>query len=203
MKKRQIIIIAAMFAGFLAAGLTVYWNTLKPTVKPLGTGSHSNESPLYEAHDKAMNIFVKGLDRSSGWPYNTTTTIRQSRSRYNQMKQALLAYLGAARSEKLELPVPEGMALGQFYFTPDGEAVVDLSTAQVNKEHFGFYEELVFIRGLIEVLSRNFFEIKQVKILVDGQDAPTLAGHYALGTNDAPPVAQPASGKANPKTGKP
>ena len=202
MKKRQIIIGSAMLAGFLLAALAVYWNTLKPAVKSLETASRSSESPLYEAHDKAMNIFIKGLDRGSGWPYNTTTAIRQSKSRYNQMKQALLAYLGGARSEKLELPVPEGMALGQFYFTPTGEAVVDLSTTQVKKENFGFYEELLFLRGLIEVLSRNFFEIKQVKILVDGQDSQTLAGHYALGTNDFTPQAPSAPGKALPKNGK-
>jgi hypothetical protein len=82
------------------------------------------------------------------------------------------------------VPVPAGLVLNEFFFTPQGMAVVDLSTAQVVPGSFGFFEETLFIRCLIETLSQNFFEIKQVKVLVDGQEAPTLGGHYALGTAD-------------------
>jgi hypothetical protein len=74
--------------------------------------------------------------------------------------------------------------LNEFYFTPLGTAAVDLSTAQMKPGSFGFYEESLFIKGMVEVLAKNFFEVKQVKVLVDGKDAPTLAGHYALGTSD-------------------
>ena len=70
--------------------------------------------------------------------------------------------------------------------------MVDLSMISVNKPTFGFVEETLFVKGLIEVLSKNFFEVKMVKILVNGQDAPTLAGHYALGTSD--PIVSTALG---------
>jgi len=127
---------------------------------------------------------LKGVAASDGRPINLAATIRESKSRYNQMKQAVLAYLQGPRTGKIQVPVPEGMTLNEFYLTPQGMAVVDLSMAQVKPEQFGFYEEFLFVRGLIETLSGNFFEIQQVKVLVDGQDAPTLAGHYALSTSD-------------------
>jgi hypothetical protein len=151
----------------------------------------TNNSPLYEAGDKPMRVYMKAVDMGDGRLFNLQTTIYQSKSRVNQMRQLLLAFLNGPRTGKDQVPVPEGLKLNEFYFTPDNTAVVDVSTSDIAPGQFGFYEEVLFVRGLIETLSQNFFEIKQVKILVDGQDAPTLAGHYALGTADlGAPVAQ-------------
>jgi hypothetical protein len=66
----------------------------------------------------------------------------------------------------------------------------------VNAQKIGFYEETLFIRGLIDTLANNFYEVKQVRVLVNGQEVPTLAGHYALGTSDAT-AAVSASNPAN------
>jgi hypothetical protein len=169
-------------AALLAVGLM--WAVKKHSGPKVEMAPHSNNSPLFEANDKPMTIFLKAVEVENGRPYNVTATIRESKSRYNQMKQAVLAFLHGPRTGKFQVPVPEGMDLNEFYFTPLGTAVVDLSTAKVKPESFGFYEEAVFIRGIIEVMAKNFFEVKQVKVLVDGQDAPTLGGHYALGTSD-------------------
>lgn len=153
-----------------------------PKLEPL----HSqNQSPLYEAGDKSMTIYIKAVAVESGKVMNSAATIRQSKSRVNQMKQAVLAYLAGPRRGSVQVPVPEGTGLNEFYFTPTGAAVVDLSVSQVQREKVGFYEETLFVRGLIETLTGNFFEVKQVKILVDGQDQPTLFGHYALATSEA------------------
>jgi hypothetical protein len=114
------------------------------------------------------------------------------------MKQAILAYLSGPRTGSRQVPVPEGLSLNEFYFTPSGVAVADLSTANVNKEKVGFYEEAFFIRGLIETLTGNFFEVKQVKVLVEGQDQATILGHYALGTSEASmPVSASSTGPVN------
>jgi len=155
-----------------------------------------NPSPLYEAGDKPETIYIKAVAVESGKMVNAAATIRQSKSRVNQMKQAILAYLQGSRKGSIQVPVPEGTALNEFYFTPTGAAVADLSIADVKKERVGFYEETLFVRGLIETLTGNFFEVKQVKILVDGQDQPTLFGHYALATSEASmPVTENSNGK--------
>ena len=168
----------------LVAVIGALWMVKKHSGPKVTLAPKSNNSPLFEANDKPMTIYLKAVEAENGRPYNVTAVIRQSKSRYNQMKQAVLAFLHGPRTGKFQVPVPEGMELNEFYFTPLGTAVVDLATAKVKPENFGFYEEAVFIRGVIEVLAKNFFEVKQVKVLVDGQDAPTLGGHYALGTSD-------------------
>jgi len=164
----------------------VVWKWRSPaTAEKVILVSKASNAPLYEAHDKPATIVLKAVEMESGRPANITATIRQSKSRYNQMKQAVLAFLRGPKTGKFQVPVPEGMELNEFYFTPLGVAVVDLSVNQAKAGSLGFYEETLLIKGLIEVLSRNFFEVKQVKVLVDGQDAPTLMGHYALGTNES------------------
>ncbi len=145
----------------------------------------SAQAPLFDPHDKPMTVVLKGIDVSSGKVVGYKTVIRESKTRYNQMKQVVLAYLGGPREGKIQVPVPSGMGLNQFYLTAEGSAVIDLSLNGVKPESFGFYEEVLFVRGMIEALTGNFFEVKQVKLLADGQDALVLGGHYALGTSEA------------------
>jgi spore germination protein GerM len=166
----------------------------RPSIEPIR--SSGNTSPLYDVHDKPTTVFLRAVDKQNGRFFNIAATIRQSKSRYNQIKQAVMAFLQGPRTGPLQVPVPEGLVLNEFYLTPQGTGVLDLSTAQVKAGDFGFYEEVLFIRGIMESLNRNFPEVKQVKILVDGQDAPTLGGHYALGTADA---AMPVTISGNPK----
>ncbi len=154
------------------------------THKKIEAVHNANNLSLYEPGDKPMKVYIKAVEMDNGKFFNLEQTIYQSKTRVNQMRQLLLIFLNGPRTGKDQVPVPEGLKLNDFYFTPQGAAVVDISTADIQPGLFGFYEEVLFIRGLIESLSQNFFEIKQVKVLVNGTEAPTLAGHYALGTAD-------------------
>jgi hypothetical protein len=169
---------------FLAIVTGVLWTVRKHSKPEIAPVRAVALSPLFDPRDKSMNILLKGVEVESGRIVGFNATIRESKSRYNQMKQAVLAYLQGPRSGATQVAVPEGLGLNEFYLTSQGMAVVDLSTSQLKGESFGFYAEALFIRGMIETLTGNFFEVKQVKVLVNGQDAPTLGGHYALGTSE-------------------
>jgi hypothetical protein len=162
--------------------------------KSIEAAKSVSRSPLYEPGDRPTTIFLKEVETENGKAVNVASTIHQSKIRENQMQQAIEAYLQGPRTGPVQVPVPDGMALNEFYFTPSGTAVVDLSVDQVKKEKTGFYDEALFVRGLIETLTGNFFEVKQVKVLVEGQDAPTILGHYALGTSEA---SMPVSAASN------
>ncbi len=168
----------------LAIVLGVIWFFRHGAHKKIELIHNANNSPLYEAGDKTMKVFIKAVEMDNGKLFNLEKTIYQSKTRVNQMRQLLLVFINGPRTGKDQVPVPEGLKLNDFYFTSQGTAVVDVSTTDIPPGQFGFYEEVLFIRGLIETLSQNFFEIKQVKVLVNGNEAPTLAGHYALGTAD-------------------
>ncbi len=179
----KILISLTLFCVSIGAiDLVFRWVRSLSKITPVHNAAHS---PLYEPGDKPTTIFVKEVEVESGKSINEGMVIHESKIRANQMQQAVEAYLQGPRTGRLQVPVPEGMAMNEFYFTPSGAAVVDLSIAQVQKERVGFYDEALFIRGLIETLTNNFFEVKQVKVLVEGQDVPTVLGHYALGTSEA------------------
>jgi hypothetical protein len=143
--------------------------------------SNSNQLPLYTSGDKPIKINLKTLDSETGKWSDLPVTIYQSKSRLNQVKQAVLLFIDYSQ----ELGVPPGLSVNEIYLTPEGNAIVDISTTGLTPSSMGFYDELLFVRGLIETLSKNFPAVRQVKLLVDGQDAPTIAGQYALGTSES------------------
>jgi len=163
-------------------------------------GGKATGSQLYEAHDRPATVFLRAVDMATGRPENIPAVIRLSRSRLNQLKQTVLAYLGGPREGNAQVPVPPGMELNEVYWMPDNTVVVDVSVSQIKPGETGFWEEELFVRGLIETVSKNFYEVKQVKLLVNGQDAPTLVGHYALGTSEnfgSPNAAHPSAASKN------
>jgi hypothetical protein len=185
MNRNSLIVKTALVVLFFIVVLCGFWFLKVHGANKKNELVHgANNSPLYEPGDKPMKVYLRAVEMDNGKFFNLQTTIYQSKTRVNQMRQLLLAFLNGARTGKGQVPVPEGLKLNDFYFTPQGIAVVDVSTSDIQPGQFGFYEEVLFIRGLIESLSQNFFEIKQVKVLVNGTESPTLAGHYALGTAD-------------------
>jgi hypothetical protein len=77
-------------------------------------------------------------------------------------------------------PFPEGTELRAIYLTPGGDAFIDLSQ-QISVAHpGGSLDELFTVYALVNVLTRNFFEISAVQILIEGQEVDTLAGHVDL-----------------------
>jgi len=76
--------------------------------------------------------------------------------------------------------IPADTQLRALYITPDGTCYVDLSEA-VRKDHpGGSKSELLTIYSIVNSLVLNVSEIERVQILIDGNEAPTLAGHIDL-----------------------
>ncbi len=82
--------------------------------------------------------------------------------------------------EGLLKTIPADTRLNAIYITPDRTGYVDLSEA-VRKNHpGGSKSELLTIYSLVNSLVLNVPEIERVQILIDGNQAPTLAGHVDL-----------------------
>ena len=93
-----------------------------------------------------------------------------------QIVQALLKGPQTA----LEPTIPEDTALKAFYLTQNGIAFVDLSVEVMENHPGGAQQELLTIYSIVNSLILNSNEIKAVKILIDGREASTLAGHIDL-----------------------
>ena len=94
-------------------------------------------------------------------------------------KQLLIALITRAPGpEKRTLPVEASLLA--FYIQPDGTAIADFSDEMVSGMPSGILSERLAVDSIAQTLGANVTGIRQVKILVHGQEAETLAGHVDL-----------------------
>jgi hypothetical protein len=77
-------------------------------------------------------------------------------------------------------PIPQGSDVRGVYLTPEGLCVVDLNAAFVDGHRSGMFAEQFTLFSLIETLALNLPDIRQIKVLVEGKERPSLAGHADL-----------------------
>lgn len=131
-------------------------------------------------------------------------------------KQLLNALITRVPDPKLRT-LPAEASLLAFYMQPDGTAIADFSDEISSAMPSGILSEQLAVQSIAQTLGANVSGIRQLKILVHGQEAETLAGHLDLygmfpvvsnsaagGNSSAPPSAAPAAapsggtGKAAP-----
>ncbi len=118
--------------------------------------------------------------------------------RSRQLLSALI--LRAPSPEKRTLPAQASLLA--FYLQPDGTAIADFSDEISSEMPSGILSEELAEQSIVQTLGANVSGIKQLKILVHGQEAEALAGHLDLygffPVAGAAAVAPPASTPATP-----
>lgn len=76
--------------------------------------------------------------------------------------------------------IPPGTTLRAIFVTARGQAFLDLS-GEVSKAHpGGSLNEQLTVYALVDALTANLPAILEVQLLINGQEADTLAGHIDL-----------------------
>jgi spore germination protein GerM len=76
---------------------------------------------------------------------------------------------------------PDDAVLRGAYLLPDGTALIDLGGPTLSQGwNTGSHQELMALYSLVQTVTANFPEAKQVRVLVNGEPAETLAGHISL-----------------------
>jgi spore germination protein GerM len=102
-------------------------------------------------------------------------SVRQQRA--EELLRALLAlYLDKASPH----PLPPGSDIRSVYMVDPGLAVIDINAAFADGHRSGVLEEELTVASLIQTLAANIPGILRVKILVEGKQRETLAGHADL-----------------------
>ncbi|MGO8796046.1 MAG: GerMN domain-containing protein [Candidatus Sulfotelmatobacter sp.] len=102
-------------------------------------------------------------------------SVRQQRA--EELLRALLAlYLDKSSPHA----IPQGSDVRSVYLVDPGLAVIDLNGAFADGHRSGVLEEELTVASLIQTLSANLPGILRVKILVEGKERETLAGHSDL-----------------------
>jgi hypothetical protein len=147
-------------------------------VAPPVSGS-SEQVTLYVAYDDAGVLRPKAVRI-------TLPTGRQERAA--EILRALLTLYLDKFSPHLLGP---GSDIRDVYLVDPGLAVIDLNAAFADNHRSGVLVEELSVVSLVQTLSANIPGITRVKILVDGNERETLAGHADLSNFfDVPAVTQ-------------
>jgi len=88
-------------------------------------------------------------------------------------------------------PLATGAEVREVFLVDPGLAVVDLNSAFVDGQVSGVLAEELTMTSIIQTLSTNIPGLVRVKVLVDGKERETLAGHADLsGFYDVQQVAE-------------
>ncbi|HUU49466.1 MAG TPA: GerMN domain-containing protein [Nitrospinota bacterium] len=82
--------------------------------------------------------------------------------------------------EKGMQTIPKETKLRELYIDNNGLAYVDFSKEITQNYPKGVWTEVLGVYSIVNTLVFNFSEIKQVKILIEGKEAETLAGHIDI-----------------------
>jgi spore germination protein GerM len=77
--------------------------------------------------------------------------------------------------------IAKGTILRAFFLESNGTATVDLTLPSREQQTGGAMAELLTIYAVVNSLTLNIEGVERVKLLVDGREAVTLAGHVEIG----------------------
>lgn len=97
-----------------------------------------------------------------------------------QFSQTIIAALIQGPTKGLMRTIPTGTTLRALFVAPDGTAYVDLTATLSDAHPGGIQSEQMTIFSIVNSLILNIPEINAVKILIDGRESITLAGHIDL-----------------------
>ena len=200
--KTTIVILAAMVALGLVTlpGLRQAVQRLRSTPRTEEQARREvMQEPISTPTDVEAQAQMYWLSAAS--PYSLEATAIQlplSADPVERSKQLLNALIARAPDpEKRTLPAEASLLA--FYIQPDGTAIADFSDEISSGMPSGILSEQLAVESIAQTLGANVTGIRQLKILVHGQEAGTLAGHLDLyGLFSVPSAAPAAAPSATP-----
>ncbi|MGA9255661.1 MAG: GerMN domain-containing protein [Candidatus Sulfotelmatobacter sp.] len=102
-------------------------------------------------------------------------SVRQQRA-----EELLRALIALSLDKSSPHPLPPGSDIRSVYLVDPGLAVIDVNAAFADGHRSGVLAEDLTVASLIQTLSANIPGILKVKVLVEGKQRDTLAGHADL-----------------------
>ncbi|HXV60367.1 MAG TPA: GerMN domain-containing protein [Vicinamibacteria bacterium] len=199
MKGRTILLAALLAVSLIASAVfATFWILSQPVPDTVGTDSLDQAAAASLPHpgdDDASpsegRIQVKlYVLASSGQELATVNEVIPLETSLQLQAKRVVALL-LERSQT----IPRGVVLRELFITSQGVAYLDLSREVVANHPGGSSAEELTVFSLTNTLVANFPAVKMVKILVEGREVQTLAGHLDLTVpyGRAPRYLQPES----------
>jgi Sporulation and spore germination len=174
------LVIATVVLLAAALGLSIYaWHVRKTVVsKPVATADTRPLAPPVAGPTERVTLFV-AYD-ADGTLRATSAQIPMPSGRQQRAEELLRALLSIYLDKNSPHALGAGADVRSVFLVDPGVAVIDLNSAFADTHRSGVLVEELTVASLIHTISANTPGILRVKILVDGKQRETLAGHADL-----------------------
>lgn len=178
MTRRIVVIFAVLLA--IALGLGTYaWYLKRKVARDERLAQQQMEmAPPANGPPTPVTLYVA---------FDSDATLRKSQMNVvlpEERSERARAVLGALFGAYLQSPSPHPIGAGaevrDVYLLGDDTAVVDTNSVFADKHPSGVLAEELTVASIVATLNANDSKIARVKILVNGQERETLAGHADL-----------------------
>jgi len=170
------------FAILLAAalGLSVYaWHMRKTAVAPPPAAVDTRPlAPPVAGPSERVVLFI--AHDEDGTLRSESAQIPMPSGRQQRAEELLRALLSRYLDKDSPHRLGAGADIRSVYLVDPGVAVIDLNSAFADTHRSGVLVEQLTVASLIQTVSVNTPNLLKVKILVDGKERETLAGHADL-----------------------
>jgi hypothetical protein len=178
--RRPIVIMFAILAA-VAVGLGFYALHLKRKVardEQAAIDQQVAVTPQGNGPPETITLYV--ANDSDGTLGKTQVSVPMPVERSERARAVLRTLLAQYLKANSTHPVGKDSDVRQVFLMDDGTAIVDTSAAFADSHPSGVLAEELTVASIVVTLNANDPKITQVKILVNGQERETLAGHADL-----------------------
>jgi hypothetical protein len=175
---RALLVVVAILFAAAAGGVYVWSRMTGPSPSALQSGAlQSGTSPARPARPDEPLMVTLYVPGSSALSAGLVPVKRQpdTQAQAREVLNAALSDLNAVQS-----PVLKEMKLRELFLDAAGACYVDVTPVPQAGIKASAWEELLALYAIVNTLTQNFEEIKQVRFLVEGREAQSLAGHIDL-----------------------
>jgi hypothetical protein len=165
--------------GLLAGAIAVLLIVRGPSGRDPGLGPGLIEDPETAGFGPGTRAFSLYFVDDSGLLVSEMRGVPEKPSRTRQIEAVLEELLaGSVRGHRSALPA--GTMLRNLFTDVSGTVYVDLSRDAERGQPGNFSAEYASLAALVRTITANFPEFAAVQLLIDGEPATTLAGHFSI-----------------------
>ena len=173
-KKHIGYLVLALIVGIVLWLLVLGTDQTKNRERIKNTAQHAAMAPAQK-----MPVHLYFSDQAGQFLMAESRVLKTARDPEFLARSIINALIKGPQKE-LARTLPAATTIRAVFVTQDGVCFVDLTPAVTENHPGGIHSELLTIYSIVNSLVLNVPTIKAVKILINGNESTTLAGHIDL-----------------------
>jgi hypothetical protein len=172
------IALSVLLAAVLGMGIYAWHMRGRAAATPVAAVDTQPVVPPAAGNTERVTLFVAYDD--IGVLHAQSAQIPLPSVRQQRAEELLRALITLYLEKSSPHPLPPGSDIRSVYLVDPGLAVIDINAAFADGHRSGVLVEELTVASLVQTLSANIPGVLKVKILVEGKQRDTLAGHADL-----------------------